>query len=164
MDGVRSRYDSELANEYGNLASRTIAMLQRYRGGNAPAGETDPALGAEFEGLPDAVAELMDGAQPTQALELIWQRVRRLNRYVEERAPWQLARDPASAEALDQTLRSLFEGIRVVSLLLHPYMPAATDKLLLAMGFHDREFSLARWLAHTGGMAAPLEPLFPKRT
>jgi methionyl-tRNA synthetase len=164
MDGVRSRYDSELANEYGNLASRTIAMLQRYRGGNAPAGETDPALGAEFEGLPDAVAELMDGAQPTQALELIWQRVRRLNRYVEERAPWQLARDPASAEALDQTLRSLFEGIRVVSLLLHPYMPAATDKLLLAMGFQDREFSLARWLAHTGGMAAPLEPLFPKRT
>ncbi|HEY2437073.1 MAG TPA: class I tRNA ligase family protein, partial [Solirubrobacteraceae bacterium] len=164
MESVRSRYDSELANEYGNLASRTSAMVQRYRDGHVPAGETDPRLGAEFEGLPERVAELMDRAEPTQALELIWQRVRRLNRYVEERAPWQLARDPASADALDQTLRSLFEGIRVVSLLLHPYMPATTNQLLLAMGSQDREFSLARWLEHTGGTMGALEPLFPKRS
>jgi methionyl-tRNA synthetase len=164
MESVRSRYDSELANEYGNLASRTSAMVQRYRDGNVPAGETDPRLGAEFEGLVERVAELMDRAEPTQALELIWQRVRRLNRYVEERAPWQLARDPASADALDQTLRSLFEGIRVVSLLLHPYMPATTNQLLLAMGFQDTEFSLARWHEHTGGTMGALEPLFPKRS
>jgi methionyl-tRNA synthetase len=61
-------------------------------------------------------------------------------------------------------LRSLFEGIRVVSWLLHPYMPATTDQLLLTMGFQDREFSLARWQEHTGGMMGPLEPLFPKRS
>jgi methionyl-tRNA synthetase len=61
-------------------------------------------------------------------------------------------------------LRSLFEGIRVVSLLLHPYMPATTNQLLLAMGSQDREFSLARWLEHTGGTMGALEPLFPKRS
>jgi methionyl-tRNA synthetase len=163
MDGVRSRYEAELANEYGNLASRTAAMVGRYRDGDVPAGETDRTLGADFDRLDEAVAELMNRAEPTQALELIWQRVRRLNRYVEERAPWQLAREPANAEALDQTLRSLFEGIRVVSLLLHPYMPTTTDQLLRTMGFQDRDYSLAPWNERIGGMFGPLEPLFPKR-
>jgi methionyl-tRNA synthetase len=138
-------------------------MIQRYRGGDVPAGATDQALAADFDGLSGAVAELMDRAEVTQALELIWQRVRRLNRYVEERAPWQLARDPADAETLDQTLRSLFEGIRVVSLLLYPYMPATTDRLLLALGCQDRGYALTPWLERTGGVAGPLEPLFPKR-
>ena len=76
------------------------------------------------------MAGLLDRAEATQALELIWQRVRRLNRYVEERAPWQLAKDAAAAAALDQTLASLAEGVRAVSVLLHPYMPASTDRLL----------------------------------
>jgi methionyl-tRNA synthetase len=57
----------------------------------------------------------------------------------------------------------LFEGIRVVSLLLHPYIPTSADRLLLAMGFENREYGLARWQEHTGGMAELLEPLFPKR-
>ena len=60
--------------------------------------------------------------------------MRRLNRYVEERAPWQLARDLEAAAALDETLASLAEGVRVVSVLLHPYMPASVEKLLLALG------------------------------
>ncbi len=163
MDAVRTRYESELANEYGNLASRTIAMIRRYRDGEVPAVATDPALGAEFAGLSERVAELMDRAEPTQALELIWQRVRRLNRYVEERAPWQLAKDPANAPALDQTLASLFEGIRVVTLLLHPYMPATTVQLLGALGFHDPpRYELAKWLEKTGGIVLELAPLFPK--
>src|SRR5947209_2032570 len=62
IDAVRSRYETELANEYGNLASRTIAMVQRYRDGVAPAVATDPALDAELEGLPQEVAALMDRA------------------------------------------------------------------------------------------------------
>jgi methionyl-tRNA synthetase len=110
MDGDRVRYDAELANEYGNLASRTVAMVHRYRQGAAPEAGTDPALVAEFAAVPERVAELMDRAEPTQALEAIWQQVRRLNRYVEERAPWQLARDPGTAAALEETLASLVEG------------------------------------------------------
>src|SRR5207245_4215868 len=79
MDAVRSRYETELANEYGNLASRTIAMIQRYRDAQAPEADFDPELDPEFQGLGEEVAGLMDGAEPTQALERIWQRVRRLN-------------------------------------------------------------------------------------
>jgi methionyl-tRNA synthetase len=163
MDAVRTRYEAELANEYGNLASRTVAMIQRYRDGRVPAGPTDRALGTEFAGLREQVAGLMDRAEATQALELIWQRVRRLNQYVEERAPWQLARDPANAEALDETLASLFEGLRIVTLLLHPYMPATTETLLSGFGLHDLSYELAAWQTSTGGMVGPLEPLFPKR-
>jgi methionyl-tRNA synthetase len=162
MDAVRSRYETELANEYGNLASRVVAMVRRYRDGDVPAGETDPALAADFADLPQQVADVMDRLEPTQALALIWDRVRRLNRYVEERAPWQLARDPADAEALDQTLRSLLEGVRVVSLLLYPYIPATSDRLLQVLNFHDRDFALTTWRDHVGGMAEALEPLFPK--
>ena len=123
IEAVRSRYEAELANEYGNLASRTIAMVIRYRDGVVPSVATDTTLAPDFDGLADEVAALMNRAEPTQALELIWQRVRRLNRYVEEQAPWQLARDPADAAKLDETLASLVEGLRAVSVLLHPYMP-----------------------------------------
>jgi methionyl-tRNA synthetase len=150
MEAVKTRYESELANEYGNLASRTIAMVARYRDGVVPEVERDPALEADLSRLPEEVAALMDRAEPTRALDRIWQRVRRLNRYVEEQAPWTLARDPASAEQLDRTLASLVEGLRTVNTLLEPYMPATSEKLRLALG--------AR-----GGAVSQLEPLFPKR-
>jgi methionyl-tRNA synthetase len=100
----------------------------------------------------------------TPALELIWQRVRRLNRYVEERAPWQLARDPSSADELDQTLASLAEGLRVVTVLLNPYMPSATDRLLEALGTPDTAYASANLSGHGAGQrVAALAPLFPKR-
>jgi methionyl-tRNA synthetase len=150
MDSVRTRYESELANEYGNLASRTIAMVQRYRDGAIPAVDRDPALEEEFAGLPQEVAALMDRAEPTVALERIWQRVRRLNRYVEERAPWQLARDPADAPKLDQALATLVEGLRTLNVLLEPFMPASTEKLREALGSPGRQ-------------VGSLDPLFPKR-
>jgi methionyl-tRNA synthetase len=149
MDAVRARYDAELANEYGNLASRTIAMVQRYRGGVVPAVARDKALDADLEGLAEEVAALMDRAEPTIALDRIWQRVRRLNRYVEETAPWQLARDPSQADALDRTLASLVEGLRTVNVMLEPYVPASTAKLRAALG-------------SPGGAVEALEPLFPK--
>ncbi len=164
MDAVRARYEAELANDYGNLASRTIAMIGRYRDGATPAAATDPELARDFDGLPQQVASLLDRAEATQALELIWQRVRRLNRYVEERAPWQLARDPAAAEKLDETLASLAEGLRAVTVLLYPYMPASTERLLAALAapataYDDAEFAERG----NGATVIPLEPLFPKR-
>ena len=164
MDSVRARYDSELANEYGNLASRTIAMVRRYRGGILPEVATDPALAAEFDGLAGKVAALLDRAEATQALELIWQRIRRLNRYVEERAPWQLAKDPELAGALDQTLASLTEGIRVLSVLLHPYMPSSTERLLEALGGSELTLDNAEFPPQgRGRVVTELAPLFPKR-
>ena len=158
-----ARYESELANEYGNLASRTIAMVTRYRDGVIPEVDTDADLAADFRGLADEVAALLDRAELTQALDAIWQRVRRLNRYVEERTPWKLAKDPAAAAALDQTLASLVEGIRVVTVLLHPYMPVSTERLLAALGTPALELAGATFAERVpGGTVSPLEPLFPK--
>jgi methionyl-tRNA synthetase len=159
-----ARYESELANDYGNLASRTIAMILRYRDGAIPAVDTDPELAAEFDGLRDEVTELFDRFELTQALEVIWRRVRRLNRYVEERAPWQLAKDEAQSGALDQTLASLAEGIRAVSVLLHPYMPQTTAKLLGAVGSDPLALSDGNFAARSqGGQVEAIEALFPKQ-
>jgi methionyl-tRNA synthetase len=166
IEAVRSRYDAELANEYGNLASRVIAMVHRYRQGAVPLVGVDTALARDFGGLSAEVASLMDAAEATRALELIWERVRRLNRYVEERAPWTLARDPDSAAALDETLASLVEGLRVVSVLLHPYMPVTTTRLLDALGASAVDYDTAVFAPGGRGTVtsvAELEPLFPKQ-
>ncbi|MBV8999069.1 MAG: class I tRNA ligase family protein, partial [Solirubrobacterales bacterium] len=163
IDAVRSRYEAELANEYGNLASRTIAMIQRYRDGVIPEVATDAALRREFEVLPAEVSAVLDRAEPTRALDLIWDRVRRLNRYVEEKAPWQLARDLEAADELDRTLASLAEGLRVVSVLLHPYIPASVEKLLPALGVPDVSYARAIFDERGSGLSVQsLEPLFPK--
>jgi methionyl-tRNA synthetase len=156
------RYESELANEYGNLASRTLAMVRRYRHGMLPVAEVDPALAGDFEGLAEEVRALLDRAELTQALDAIWRRVRRLNRYVEERAPWTLAKDDAQAGELDVVLASLAEGVRVVSVLLLPYMPTSAARLLDALGADDHTLASARFGAGRAGPIGELEPLFPK--
>jgi len=155
------RYESELANDYGNLASRTLAMIVRYRDG-AVSGAVDEALAADFAGLPERVADLLDRVELTNALDEIWQRVRRLNRYVEEQAPWQLAKDPARADDLDRVLATLVEGIRVVSVLLHPYLPEATSKLLAALGVSDVSYAGATFGSGAIERVEKLEALFPK--
>jgi len=156
------RYETELANEYGNLASRTLAMVARYRDGGLPAAEVDSALAVEFEGLAERVAERIDRVELTQALDDIWQRVRRLNRYVEEQAPWQLAKDPDRAADLDRVLYTLGEGLRVVTVLLSPWIPEASAKLLDALGAPDASLDSARLGAQAIGATQALEPLFPK--
>jgi methionyl-tRNA synthetase len=110
------------------------------------------------------VAELLDGAQLTPALDEIWQRVRRLNRYVEERAPWQLAKDESKAAELDTALRSLAEGLRVVAVLLHAYLPTSTEKTLEALGQPEVALDAAVYGSAPGGTRVEaLEPLFPKQ-
>jgi methionyl-tRNA synthetase len=156
------RYESELANELGNLAGRTIAMVHRYRDGVTPAVTPDPELDGEFAGLADVVEAMIDRAELTAALDEIWQRVRRLNRYVEEQAPWQLAKDSERAADLDRVLRTLAEGLRVVSVLLVSYLPDATAKLLAALGVTDVSLASASFGAGRICKVDKLEPLFPK--
>jgi methionyl-tRNA synthetase len=160
------RYTSELANEYGNLASRTLNMIGRYCDGVIPDVAVDPELRPDFDGIATEVAELLDRAEITQALDRIWQRVRRLNRFVEERAPWKLAKDPAQAATLRATLRALAEGLRVLTVLLSPYMPESTAKLLDALGDESGDrlaLEAAVFGAGAGGgTIGELAPLFPK--
>jgi len=143
MEAVESRYETELANELGNLASRTAAMVRRYRDGEVP--QTHPDL--DLEPLPGQVAKHMDAFAVGDALGTIWELVRRLNRYVEEREPWALAKNPSKADTLDTVLATLVAGVRTVAQELQPFMPAKMDLLLGAVGTERVE---------------ALAPLFPK--
>ena len=162
--GFEARYETELANDYGNLASRTLAMIGRYRDGVVPDAQLDGALVADFDELPARVSELLDRADLSGALEEVWQRVRRLNRYVEEQAPWQLAKNPAQAGELDVALVSLSEGLRAITVLLTPWMPESTGKLLAALGRPDDTIGAATFGAAGGGARiGDLPALFPKQ-
>jgi methionyl-tRNA synthetase len=161
-EAFEQRYASELANDFGNLASRTLAMLVRYRDGVVPPGEPDPLLVADFDGLSARASELIGRAELTLALEEIWQRVRRLNRYVEEQAPWVLAKDDARAGDLDRVLGTLAEGLRVITVLLWPYLPESAERLLDALGAPDLSLTGATLGAGRIGRVSRIESLFPK--
>ena len=162
--GFESRYETELANDFGNLASRTLAMIDRYRDGLVPEAEVDPDLAGGPGGLGDLrerVCGLLDRTEISRALEECWTAVRRLNRYVEENRPWDLAKDEAKAGELDAVLYNLAEGLRVVTVLLAAYIPASAEKLLTALDEDGRE--LADFGARGGGQSVSrIEPLFPK--
>ena len=162
--GFESRYETELANDWGNLASRTLAMIERYRDCVVPEAQPDPeVLAGEdgLEGIEVRVSELLDGFALTQALEAIWSRVRRLNRYVEESKPWVLAKDEGASGELDRVLYNLAEGVRVLALALLPYTPESAAKLLDALGESSRE--LAAFGSRGGGARVErIPPLFPK--
>jgi methionyl-tRNA synthetase len=175
--GFETRYETELANDWGNLANRTLAMIDRYRGGIVPEGEPDGELasgGDALAGIDQEVRELLDRVELTQALEAIWARVRRLNRYVEESRPWELAKDEAdphgtdrprtrsgAGDRLDSVLYNLAEGVRVLALLLHAYMPQTSDRLLAALAEQGRD--LQAFGSRGGGQATErIPPLFPK--
>jgi len=161
--GFQTRYETELANEYGNLANRAISMVIRYRDGNVPEADLDPQLVAEFSGLTDQFSQLVQSLDLTQALELVWQRVRTLNRYVENSAPWKLAKDPTATAELDKVLYSLAEGVRIVAVLLASYMPQSSEKLLKALGCEDSSLATAEYgLIKGGSTVQKLDQLFPK--
>jgi methionyl-tRNA synthetase len=163
VDGVHERYERELGNDLGNLLSRTTAMISRYREGRlieaAGSGSADglARLGAD-------VARLLDAFDVTGALERIWREVRSLNALVEERKPWELAKDDSRASELDATLYELADGLRTVAIALSSYLPESAPRILEAL---NQPSDLA-WAGVAPGRAVPVEgiepadPLFPR--
>jgi methionyl-tRNA synthetase len=141
-------------------------MIERYRGGVVPTDPGgDPDLAAESAAARDAVVACFDRDDVTGAVEAAWVWVRRLNRLVEEREPWVLAKDDDRAADLDQALFSLAAGLRVAALLLWPVLPTSCEAVLAALGQPTGDVLLAdaTW---GGGVACvtvvPPEPLFPR--
>jgi methionyl-tRNA synthetase len=159
-EGFENRYTTELANEYGNLASRTLAMIDRYRDGEIRQPADSLPLADSFDGIVGDVSARLDRIDITGALDAIWQRIRALNAFVTSEEPWKLAKDPSNDQHLDAVLYTLAEGLRVVSLLLHPWIPDATEKLLGALGENGR--SLSAFGDWPGGSVAKIDPLFPR--
>lgn len=163
------RYNSDLGNDLGNLLYRTLNMIERYRGGVVPAAHSLDEAAGELRGaavaLQNAVAAELADLQFSRALERIWDVVRGANRFVEQAKPWALAKDAASAQALDTVLYVLAETLRIVSIHLNPFMPstAASIQQELGMGEQPVRLSQAPW----GGLPAGTriakgQPLFPR--
>lgn len=162
--GFEARYNAELANGLGNLVNRSLSMLKRYR-------ESRLAVCSE-ELKPDAdatvakVRELLAADQLQDALRTIWEFVNRVNQYIDQTAPFRLAKDPGQAARLDEVLYNLAESCRILAVLLWPFLPGTADKMfgqLAVEGSPDR-LALADWGGLSAGhVTGDPQPLFPRR-
>ena len=164
VEGLHERYERELGNDLGNLLSRTTAMIARYREGRLRPVGVSEELAAEVDRVRDQCAARLDQFDLTGALEAIWELVRRLNRHVEQEAPWELAKDEARAGELDRVLYELADGLRAVAVALAAFVPETAEQILVALGQPARldwdGVAAGRAVAAEGIEPAP--PLFPR--
>jgi methionyl-tRNA synthetase len=159
------RFNSDLANDLGNLLSRTLTMLQRYCQGTVPPPtETESAANA----LAEAAAKLVPDLDPLlnelafhRALARLWEYVRLVNRYVDEQAPWALARDPAQRRQLDTVLYNQVESLRIIALLLFPFMPHTAASMWHQLGVQDEIATQHLATAIVWGGTRPATPIQP---
>jgi methionyl-tRNA synthetase len=125
------RYNTELANDLGNLVSRSVAMAVKYFDGELPLPEEDLAgdLAETAEQALAAYREAFENHATHEAIQAAWTLVRRANQFIEERAPWNLAKDPASREELAQVMNALYESVRIAGILLTPVMPRLAQNI-----------------------------------
>ena len=162
-EGLHERYERELGNDLGNLVSRTTAMIAKYRDGRIPVA---PGLGDAdaIAALAEEVPRRLDVFDLTGGIDLIWEYVRSLNKFVTDAKPWELAKDEASAEQLDRVLYALADGLRVAGVALYAYLPDTAPRILRALG-QPEEFgwdavASGKTVEATGIESAP--PLFPR--
>lgn len=173
-EGMAARYNSDLANELGNLASRVATMIDRYLNGRVPeppgAEELKPAekklmdvKESSFEAMRKAVHDIA----PHDALKSVWALVRAANAYVEEVTPWVLAKDEAERRRLEVVLYMLADALRILALLVFPAVPIAAQELWRRLGYEDaldgHSFSELDWGGLPAGARVVVgDPLFPR--
>jgi methionyl-tRNA synthetase len=135
IDGLHERYERELGNDLGNLLSRATKMIEQFLDGRleSRAGDNEE-LRATIDGLRVDVAADLDRFDITTAVDRIWALVRRLNQYVTERKPWELAKDEANRPELESVLHDLADGLRAAAIALASYLPETSGKILAALG------------------------------
>jgi len=169
-DALVQRYNSDLANGLGNLASRTLTMIEKYCGGAFPKGSADLAISIAPWRVPERIQQvrsLYEQYHFTRALEEIWRLITDVDLLISEQKPWALAEDPTKRAQLETVLWIAADSLRVVAALAHPVIPAATEKLWRALGqsgsVGEQGIDVLQWgTLRSGTKIAKAEGLFPR--
>ncbi len=155
-DALVQRYNSDLANGLGNLASRTLSMIHQYRGGKVPKSDGDSHIAEAVTQTTQMVLENYERLEFSKALESIWQMISVVDRYIVERRPWVLAKSTESdaPALLDATLYSSAEVLRILCGLTYPVLPDSVAKIWSQLGFEGTPESFRTADLHFGHLAA----------
>ena len=163
-EGFATRYGAELANGLGNLMNRSLSMLNRYREGVVP--EPNDELSAEAIAARDKLVKELKSSDLQEGLRTIWTYIARVNQYVDQTAPFKMAKDPEQAERLGEVLYNLVESCRLLAVWLQPYLPDTSRRIYEQLGLPTDTVNIAEsgWgeLAAGHKVNKP-EPLFPRR-
>ena len=169
-DALAQRYNSDLANGLGNLASRTLTMIEKYCGGAFPKGGGELSISLAPWRVPERIQQIRsfyEQYQFTRALEEIWRLITDVDLLISEQKPWVLAEDSARRAQLETVLWLAADTLRVVAVLAHPVVPASTERLWKALGqsgaIEGQRIDELQWgTLQPGTKAAKAETLFPR--